>query len=206
MSRCEGWRIGNEWLVSCYISLTRLHHQASFTILFLRPSLFFCVSMPLAPVFIYRHSWTFFVLPVLLQDGKILKVIEDLYEGCEVGMNIPQKETKVKTLSSAGGEAPGCAETENICLQGHSYFHHKHSTELLNVGMSNSYGDDLQEKRICGTGDDDDFVYLCHESLLLFKSLVHDSKLNFVIFFISSCVLDIDVLYFLIVRLNSFNI
>lgn len=46
-------RLGNEWLVSRYISPTSLHHQSSFTILFLGLSVFFSACLLFLCVHLY---------------------------------------------------------------------------------------------------------------------------------------------------------
>lgn len=61
--------LGNEWLVSRYISLTGLHHQSSFALSFLGPSVFFFVCLFLILVFIHWHS-SIFSCPLPRQTDK----------------------------------------------------------------------------------------------------------------------------------------
>lgn len=62
----KGGGLGDEWFVSRYFSLSSLHHQSLFSLLFLGPFGFFFVCPSLVPVLIYCHSSAAF--PVLLKD------------------------------------------------------------------------------------------------------------------------------------------
>lgn len=74
--------LGNECLVSRYISPTSRHHQSSFTILFLGPSVFFSVCRSVVAVVFCWHSSLFYRLSSSTtnrtRQDTGFKLIEDL--------------------------------------------------------------------------------------------------------------------------------